>query len=106
VETAINNPEEFRIRKRVRREGRAKAKDGRTVTTFNPLSRNDRMLFEVILLGEHALHGFTNRDLRHKLARTSYPLAPEADKRPAQVTRLLRLLHAHGLVTKIQHSRR
>jgi hypothetical protein len=150
VETVINNPEEFRIRKWVRREGRdvmawvplrksvtllfryreisaqsnarylealsqvqdptlavrdldtltskATAKDGRTVTAFNPLSRNDRMLFEVLLLGEHALHGFTNRDLRHKLARTSYPLAPEADKRPGQVTRLLRRLHAHGLV--------
>jgi hypothetical protein len=158
VETVINNPEEFRIRKRVRREGRdvmawvplrksvtllfryreisaqsnarylealsqvqdptlavrdldalttkAKANDGRTVTAFNPLSRNDRMLFEVLLLGEHALHGFTNRDLRQKLAHTSFPLAPEADKRPGQVTRLLRRLHAHGLVAKIPHSRR
>jgi DNA-binding IclR family transcriptional regulator len=64
------------------------------------------MLFEVLLLGEHALHGFTNRDLRQKLSRTSYPLAPEAGKRPAEVTRLLRRLHAHGLVAKIQHSRR
>jgi hypothetical protein len=158
VETVINNPEEFRIRKRVRREGRdvmewvplrksvtllfryreisaqsnaryldalsqvqdptlavrdldalttkATANDGRTVTAFNPLSRNDRMLFEVLLLGEHALHGFTNRDLRQKLAATSYPLTPEADKRPGQVTRLLRRLHAHRLVAKIPHSRR
>ena len=64
------------------------------------------MLFEVLLLGEHALHGVTNRDLRQKLAGTSYPLAPEADKRPGQVTRLLRRLHAHGLVAKIPHSRR
>jgi hypothetical protein len=85
---------------------KAKAKDGRTVTAFNPLSRNDRILFEVLLLGEHALHGFTNRDLRHNLARTSFPLAPEADKRPGKVTRLLRRLHAHGLVAKIPHSRR
>ena len=35
-----------------------------------------------------------------------HPLAPEADKRPGQVTRLLRRLHAHGLVAKIPHSRR
>jgi DNA-binding IclR family transcriptional regulator len=60
----------------------------------------------VFLLGEHALHGFTNRDLRHKLARTSYSLAPDADKRSGQVTRFLRRLHAHGLVAKIPHSRR
>ena len=46
--------------------------DGRPVTAFNPLSRNDRMLFEVLLLGEQALHGFANRDLRQKLARTPY----------------------------------
>jgi len=159
VETVINNPEEFRVRKRVRREGRdvmawvplrksvtllfryreisgqsnaryldalsqvqdptpavrdldalttkASTKDGRTVTAFNPLSRNERMLFEVLLSGEYALHGFTNRDLRQKLARTTtYPLAPHEEKRPAQVTRLLRRLHAHGLIAKIPHSRR
>jgi hypothetical protein len=158
VETVINNPEEFRIRKRVRREGRdvmawvplrksvtllfryretsaqsnvryldalsqvqdptlaiqdldalttkATAKDKRTVTAEGPLSRNDRMLFEVLLQGEHALHGFTNRDLRQKLAATSYPLTLEADKRPGQVTRLLRRLHAHRLVAKIPHLRR
>jgi len=85
---------------------KAKAKNGRTVSAFNPLSRNDRMLFEVLLLGEHALHGFTNRDLRQKLGRTSYPLTPEGDKRPGQITRLLRRLYAHGLVAKIPHSRR
>jgi hypothetical protein len=81
-------------------------KDGRTVTAFNTLSRNARMFFEVLLLGEHSLHGFTNRYVRQKLARTSYPLAREADKRPGQVTRLLRRLHVHGLVAKIPHSRR
>jgi len=64
------------------------------------------MLFEVLLLGEHVLHGFTNRDLRQKLARTSYPLASEVVKRPGQVTRLLRRIHAPGLVAKIPHSRR
>jgi hypothetical protein len=64
------------------------------------------MLLEVLLQGEHALHGFTNRDLRQKPARTSYPLTLEADKRPGQVTRLLRRLHVHRLVAKIPHSRR
>ena len=144
VETVINNPEEFRVRQRVRRQGHdvmawaplrksvtllfrnreisaqsnvryldalsqvqdptpavrnldaltthASTKDGRTVRAFNPLSRNERMLFEVLLAGEHALHGFTNRDLRGKLARTSYPLAPSEDRRPSQVTRLFRRL--------------
>lgn len=158
LETVINNPEEFRVRRQVRRNGKdmmawvplrksvtllfryrevclqsnvryldalnqvqdptpavrdldalttsAPTGDGRTVRPFNPLSRNDRMLFEVLMAGEHSLHGFTNRDLRQKLGRTRYPLAPEDDKQPGQVTRLLRRLHAHGLIAKIPHSRR
>ena len=127
VETVINDPEEFRVRRRVRRNGRdamawvplrksvtmldaltanAPTKDGRTVRAFNPLSRNERLLFEVLLVGEHALHGFTNRDVRQHLARTPYPLASQAEKQPGQVTRLFRRLHAHGLIAKIPHSRR
>ena len=61
----------------------ASTKDGRTVRAFNPLSRNERMFFEVLLAGEHALHGFTNREVRGKLARTSYPLAPNQDRQPS-----------------------
>jgi len=53
-----------------------------------------------------ALHGFTNRDLRAKLGRTPFPLAEESDKQPGQITRLLRRLHAHGLIAKIPRSRR
>jgi hypothetical protein len=61
---------------------------------------------EVLLSGEHALHGFTNRDLRDKLARTLFPLSPDSDKQPGQVTRMLRRLHAHRLIGKIPRSRR
>jgi hypothetical protein len=84
----------------------ASTQDGRTVRAFNPLSRNERMLFGVLLAGEHALHGFTNREMRQKLRRTSYPLAPNEDRQPSQVTRLFRRLHAHGLIAKIPRSRR
>ena len=158
VETVINNPEEFRVRWRVRRQGQnlmawvplrksvtlflryreisaqsnvryldalsqvqdptpavrdldalttnASTEDGRTVRAFNPFSRNERMLFEVLLAREHDLHGFTNRDVRQKLGCTSYPLAPNEDMQPSQVTRLLRRLHAHGLIAKIPRSPR
>ena len=84
----------------------ASTEDGRTVRAFNPLSRNERMLFEVLLAGEHALHGFTNRDVRQKLRLTAYPLAPNEDMHPGQVTRLFRRLHAHGLIAKIPRSPR
>jgi hypothetical protein len=107
VETVINDPTEFRIRRRVRRDGRSvmawvplrkgvaylsryqgicgqcngryldalahvddptpairaldalsartPTADGRTVRPFNPVARQDRALFEVLISGEHVL---------------------------------------------------
>jgi len=158
VETVINDPTEFRIRRRVRRHGRtvmawvplrkgvaflsryqticrqcngryldalaqvddptpalraldalssrAPTPTGRTERAFNPVARSDRTLFEVLMSGEHILHGFTNRDLREKLARAAFPLAPDPAKHSGQVTRLLRRLHVHQLIAKIPRSRR
>jgi hypothetical protein len=40
------------------------------------LSRHDRVAFEALLNGEHALHSFGHRDLSHKLMLT--PLAADA----------------------------
>jgi len=56
--------------------------------------------------GEHALHGFTNRDLRDKLARTALRLHEDPTKRRARINRLLHRLHACALVTKIPRFRR
>ena len=158
VETVINDPEEFRIRRRVRRQGRsvlawvplrkgvaylsryqeicgqcnsryldalaqvddptpaigaldalssrAATADGRTVRPFNPVARQERTLFEVLMSGEYVLHGFTNRELREHLVRVGFPLAAEPAKQSGQVTRLLRRLHIHQLIAKIPRSRR
>jgi len=56
--------------------------------------------------GEHILRGFTNRELRQKLARAAFPRAPDPAKHSGQVTRLFRRLHAHHLIAKIPRSRR
>jgi hypothetical protein len=80
--------------------------DGRSVRPFNPVARQERTLFEVLMSGEHILHGFTNRELREKLARAAFPLAPDPTKHAGQVTRLLRRLHVHQLIAKIPRSRR
>src|SRR5437899_4549778 len=157
VETVINQRYEFKVRRRVRRQGRhlmawvpmrkgvaflpryrqicaqtntryldalahvddptpairaldaltarASSPNGRTVRPFNPLSRHDRVLFESLLSGEHALHGFANRDLRHKLGLTSIPLASDPLKPLAPVTPLFRRLPGHRLIAKDPPSR-
>ena len=50
--------------------------------------------------GEHAVHGFANRDLRAKLAATSMRLSTDPKRQSAQVSRLLHRLHVYGLVAK------
>ena len=56
--------------------------------------------------GEHAVHGFANRDLQAKLAATSIRLSDDPQRQSAQVSRLLHRLHVYGRVAKIPRSRR
>ncbi len=78
----------------------------RPVKVFNPLARPESQLFAALMSGDHALHGFTNRDLRDKLAHTTLRLDEDPKKRSAQVSRLLHRLHVYALVAKIPRSRR
>ena len=56
--------------------------------------------------GEHAIHGFTHRDLGGKLSPSALRLHADPRKRSAQISRLLHRLHVHRLVAKIPGSRR
>jgi hypothetical protein len=158
IETVINQPEEFRVRRRVRRRGRRKTEwvplrksvaylfryreicrqcnsrylaalalvedptpalrgldditvgkapaPGRSVKAFNPMARADSHLFAALMSGDHILRGFANRDLRDKLATTTFRLSDNPRTQSAQVSRLLHRLHVYGLVAKIPRSRR
>ena len=155
VETVINDPEEFRVRRRVRRRGRRRTEwvplrksvaylfryrevaqqsnarylnalaqvddptpglrgldaittrkhraGDRPVKAFNPVARPDYQLFVALMSGEHAVHGFANRDLRAKL---TAQLRDDPKQQSAQISRLLHRLHVYGLIAKIPRSRR
>lgn len=78
---------------------------GRSVRALNPLSEMDSALLAAVNRGEFALLGFRNRDLRESL----YGEAGNERERRQQmtkVTRLIRLLRAHGLVQKIAKTHR
>ena len=78
---------------------------GQRVRALSPLSDTDTKLLQAVQRGEFALHGFRNRDLRSIL----YPQPAEAaDQRrqSAAVTRQIRLLRAHGLITKVPKTHR
>ncbi len=87
--------------------GKATTWKGRSVRALNPLAPADVELLEAISRGEFLLNGFRNRDLRTLLFADASSVSPEEAKRQAaKVTRLLRLLRAHGVITKIPKTHR
>ena len=79
---------------------------GRPVRPLNPLADEDVRLFEAVSRGEFLIGGFRNRDLRAILF-TELPATPAAAKpQSTKVTRLIRLLRAHGLIAKIEKTHR
>jgi hypothetical protein len=77
---------------------------GRRVRALRPWS-DDRKPLEAINHGEFAINGFRNRDLQ-KLLYAGAASEPEARRRSAAVSRLLRLLRAHGLIQKVPRTHR
>jgi len=63
----------------------------RSYKGFNFFNQDDQMLFETLTRGEFNISGFKNKDLRQILV----------DKTSSQISRLLKRLHAHGLIKKV-----
>jgi len=79
---------------------------GQWVRALNPLGAGDQQLLAAIGRGEFVLQGLRNRDLKALLYATPAADATEERRRSAAVTRKLRLLQAHGLITKVQKTHR
>lgn len=56
---------------------------GRSCPGFNPLASSDATPFKSLMAGEHRLHGFTNRDIRTRLASTQAAALARPRDRPA-----------------------
>lgn len=89
----------------VRRLGQPKQWRGRRVRALRPLG-DDSPLLEAVSRGEFTLNGFRNRDLQAIFFPRVARAPEEARRRSAWVTRKLRLLRAHGLITKITGTHR
>jgi hypothetical protein len=78
---------------------------GRQVRGLRPLSAEDMALLGAVSRGEFAINGFRNRDVREILfGATECP--DERRRQSGKVTRLLRMLRAHGLVKKVPRTHR
>jgi hypothetical protein len=78
---------------------------GRPVRALSPWSEKDQALLASVNRGEWVIAGFRNRDLRQLLYGEVEDPA-QAKRLSGKVTRSLRLLRGHGLITKIPRSNR
>jgi hypothetical protein len=78
---------------------------GRRVRALRPLA-DDRALLSAINHGEFAINGFRNRDLRAIFFPQTTDDKKELRRRSAWISRKLRLLRAHALITKITATHR
>jgi hypothetical protein len=155
IETTINNPRRFKVRRRITRKGelttawirmrksiadlsrrveicraaneryfealgvvgepsptrhlmdpvsRRIVRDGRHYRALRPIDPDEARLFTVLLDGRFLLQGFRNKDVRRRVVPCcgDDPLARK--KASARITRLLRLLRAHGLIRKVSQT--
>jgi hypothetical protein len=73
---------------------------GRSVRALHPLGQ-DAALISAISRGEFAINGLRNRDLQALFFPSAASSPKQARQRSAWVSRKLRLLRAHGLITKV-----
>jgi hypothetical protein len=78
----------------------------RSVRGLNPLSKADATLLENVGRGEFILNGLRNRNLRELMFPTPATDKKEAQRRSAVVTRMIRMIRAHGLVRKVPRTHR
>ncbi|HSB12293.1 MAG TPA: hypothetical protein VLM38_22590, partial [Blastocatellia bacterium] len=76
-------------------------KDGRSYRALHPISQADSRVFELLLKGENLIQGIRNRDLRTELFPAAELDPATRRKASARISRLIRLLRAHGLIYKV-----
>ena len=80
---------------------------GKTVRALRPFEQGDAQLLEAVSRGEFTFNGLRNRDIQALLYGDSKPMTPqEARRRSARVTRMIRMLRAHGILDKVQGTHR
>lgn len=73
---------------------------------LRPVAADEAALFASVLRGEFILNGFRNSEIRALLFPAQATDPNEKRRRAARVTRLIRLLRAHGLVQKLSGTSR
>ena len=79
---------------------------GKRHPRLKPINRDDLTLFRAVLAGEHAIAGFSNKEVTARLHPRPPIDAREVLRRCQRTSRLVAKLRGHGLVAKIPRRRR
>ena len=79
---------------------------GKRVRALRPWSKDDLDLLTAVARGEFLIQGFRNRDLLPLLYAMPSQDQKEHRRRSARISRLLRMLRAHGLIQKVERTHR
>jgi hypothetical protein len=85
---------------------RGKKWEGRSVRALNLLAEKDLRLLRAVGQGEFLLNGLRNRDIRALMFDRDAKTDEEAKQQSGAVTRMLRLLRAHGIIRKVPSTHR
>jgi len=80
--------------------------NGARVRGLRPWAPDDLELIKAVSRGEFCVNGFRNRDLQGLLFTSKATSPEERRRRSGRISRLLRLLRAHGLIHKLPRSHR
>jgi hypothetical protein len=85
---------------------RGKTWEGRGVRALNLLAEKDLRLLRAVGQGEFLLNGLRNRDIRALMFDREAKTDEEAKQQSGAVTRMLRMLRAHGVIRKVPSTHR
>jgi len=80
-------------------------KEGRPYRALRPITPEEAAWFRILLSGAFRIQGFRNPQVRRLLFPTAERTATERQRASGRVTRLFRLLRAHGLIHKVSGRR-
>jgi hypothetical protein len=76
------------------------------VRALHPWSEEDQNLLQAISRGEFNVNGFRNRDIVRLLSPSSLSTVEEKKRAAARITRKFRILRAHRIIRKVNHTHR
>lgn len=80
-------------------------KDQRPYRALRPISPDETRVFGIVMQGQFLINGFTNQDLRLQLLGHTGNDTILKRRQSGQITRILRLFRAHGLIGKVSKTR-